>query len=505
MTENELKKISETLESLSTQEDILKHSSLIYVSPYSDKHVALESLLRLEDISLESLQLESKKLDKLEASIKYDTSVTESTKQYIHKMSNLVTNRLKKKIANPDGELNIALEAYESSYVMPEYYHPTTESLEIANTSIKELLEDLHNLDSITPKGIISVCETLFMSDDISDGEYIDTKYELVRLMGDNVRNEMDNPDCCDLPTMKAADKCKDYLLDEFDDDSDICDKIEDIFDEFKDSVEDEVEYFLDRLNHEINKMTDSCYEDFNCNPFANIYNMAPFPVGSREVARTVDDCLNAETDEELIESLNHFAQLMTICETYGYDLITERKDTVIAKAARTVKKGTDKVVQGAHQARDAAHDAKVAVSKTTDAMARFIEQTYDDITKKDLDARKKEIMAKGLKGKLKKILRWIRTAIVGTGAMAVGSAGGVPVVTVIAAISLIGYITKESKLEANARNEIIRELEDEIKICDEKIEDSRGDDKKQNKYELIRIRSKLEKELNRVKLHKEY
>ena len=504
MTENELKKISETLESLQTQEDILKHSSVIYISPYSDKHVALESLIRFEDLPLETLQAESKKLDKLMESVKRDSSVTEFTKNYINRMSNLVNNRLMKTKFN-NGRLNIALEMHESAYTMPEYYHPTTESLEIANTSVKELLEDLRSLETITPKGVISVCETLFMSDNVSDGDYIDTKYELSRLMGDTVRNEMDNPDCCDLPMMKAADKCKDYLMDEFDDDSDIKERIKDIFDEFEDSIEDEIEWFFDRINHELNTMTNSCYEEFNCNPFANIYNMAPFPVGSREVGKTVDDCLNAETDEELIEALNHFAQLLTICETYGYDLITERKDSIVAKAARQVKRGTDKVVQGARQARDTAHDAKVAIDKTTDAMAKFIEQTYDDITKKDLDARKKEIMAKGLKGKLKKILRWVRTTLVGTGAMAIGSAGGVPVVTVIAAISLIGYIAKESKLEANARNEIIRELEDEIKICDEKIEDSRGDDKKQNKYELIRIRSKLEKELNRVKLRKEY
>ena len=44
-------------------------------------------------------------------------------------------------------------------------------------------------------------------------------------------------------------------------------------------------------------------------------------------------------------------------------------------------------------------------------------------------------------------------------------------------------------------------ELEEELEIVNEKIEDSRGDEDKSKKYELMRVRSKLQKELDRINL----
>ena len=54
-------------------------------------------------------------------------------------------------------------------------------------------------------------------------------------------------------------------------------------------------------------------------------------------------------------------------------------------------------------------------------------------------------------------------------------------------------------------RNELAMELDNEIKICEEKISDatSRGDNEK--KYELMRIRDKLDAERTRVRLNSKY
>ena len=46
----------------------------------------------------------------------------------------------------------------------------------------------------------------------------------------------------------------------------------------------------------------------------------------------------------------------------------------------------------------------------------------------------------------------------------------------------------------------MIRELETELKLTREKIEDAKSDNDRSKKYELMRIESKLEDELARVK-----
>ena len=42
-------------------------------------------------------------------------------------------------------------------------------------------------------------------------------------------------------------------------------------------------------------------------------------------------------------------------------------------------------------------------------------------------------------------------------------------------------------------------ELQTELKIVKEKIEDAKGENRKQEKYELMRIESQLEKEILRI------
>ena len=189
----------------------------------------------------------------------------------------------------------------------------------------------------------------------------------------------------------------------------------------------------------------------------------------------------------------------------FGDEILTEKTDSIMAKAKRKMKKTTDKAVQGAKTAVKKSHDAKVATKKVVDPMVRFIEKTYDDATMKDLDERKQAVMAKGLKGKALKVGKWIRDVAIGgvaTGAMV---AIGFDLGAVLSAISLIAYIARNAKLDSRARSAVIKELEDELRITREKIDDSRGDDNKQNKYQLMRIESKLEKELNRVKMHNQY
>ena len=54
-------------------------------------------------------------------------------------------------------------------------------------------------------------------------------------------------------------------------------------------------------------------------------------------------------------------------------------------------------------------------------------------------------------------------------------------------------------------RNETIRELNTEIKICEEKINDANANNDTQEKYRLIRIKDQLDAEMVRVKTNSKY
>ena len=70
----------------------------------------------------------------------------------------------------------------------------------------------------------------------------------------------------------------------------------------------------------------------------------------------------------------------------------------------------------------------------------------------------------------------------------------------VISCISVLVGLAIDVSIDKKVRYQIIRELESELEIVKEKIDDSRGDDNKQNKYQLMRIKKKLEADLARVK-----
>ena len=63
------------------------------------------------------------------------------------------------------------------------------------------------------------------------------------------------------------------------------------------------------------------------------------------------------------------------------------------------------------------------------------------------------------------------------------------------------GVISDLSKrTEEREKKRILLDLETELKITREKIEDAKGDNAKQQKYELMRIEATLEKEITRIK-----
>lgn len=67
----------------------------------------------------------------------------------------------------------------------------------------------------------------------------------------------------------------------------------------------------------------------------------------------------------------------------------------------------------------------------------------------------------------------------------------------------LIRYIHHSG--DRRIRNELVRELHTELKICDEKINDANANGDRQEKYRLMRIRDKLDAEVSRVRYNSAY
>ena len=224
-------------------------------------------------------------------------------------------------------------------------------------------------------------------------------------------------------------------------------------------------------------------------------------------------DIIDAETDEELTEALFHYSILDRICESIGDRIFYMSPDELVESVwfndavseasgggkagaiARTAARKSSRFVNDKlHKVKSGVDHVANAAGKVVDPMARFILQADQKIRDADHNERRKVILQGGYSSK---IMRWIKRAI-GMVIASVAIPGGLGVLA--SAISLVGFIATDRNLDKLERNRILRELEDELKIVTEKIEDSRGDENKQKKYELMRIKSSLEREIFRVK-----
>ena len=75
--------------------------------------------------------------------------------------------------------------------------------------------------------------------------------------------------------------------------------------------------------------------------------------------------------------------------------------------------------------------------------------------------------------------------------------------ITMLPLAMLIRHFSKEK--DRRIRNELVRELDTEIKICEEKINDANSNGDQQEKYKLMRLKDKLTAEKNRVQLNSKY
>jgi hypothetical protein len=142
------------------------------------------------------------------------------------------------------------------------------------------------------------------------------------------------------------------------------------------------------------------------------------------------------------------------VCETFGEDILLDKKCAGAKKARELARTSKQKVGGGLNKASSGAKDVAVAAKKTVDPMAKFIEKTFADIKKADTEGRR-NIIIKG--GVVPKISRWLKRVIP---TLAVGAAVGHPII--VAAISLLTYVATDKHFDRKEKAKILNELRSE-------------------------------------------
>ncbi len=176
----------------------------------------------------------------------------------------------------------------------------------------------------------------------------------------------------------------------------------------------------------------------------------------------------------------------------YEYDnlmSVTEGKlHKTTKKVAIAADKGARKAAVSMRKGMEKGREVKTIASKVPQHFERLVNSTIDKIANLDKSERRKRILHGGFRFKL---LKLIRTAII--------LGVGVAIHPALAAITLLGQVAFERQLDNKVRKEIVHELELELQICEEKIRDASSAGDKKNKYNLMRIKSALEKDIERI------
>lgn len=483
--------VFEYINNLTDVDSILENSLLIYGSDIPTKKDILENILRYDDnLSMEQLSIEHEKIKSLiEHAVTHNIPVSESTQRYLVDMCSLVGNRM---VICEDIQNNVSklmLNMYDIDLRDTNFEKSDTRLRNLAENYLVEsvdILKSIYSADTITATGILESCNALFSGAFGNDVEkYNILKNSLFNKIKTTLKCEMNEDDSYDLPVMQCLGHVKNELKTTFYDKSDVLAGIDSMFDELYSELDETLTNFRIKI---------SCEDGMNPNPF-DVYNLTPFPVGVRTVTNAIMNVATAETDEDIKESLMNFARLEKVCETFDQNILLEKRGFV-GKKAREISRMSKKEIGGKlNKVTKGTNDIKTAAKKTVDPMAKFVENTFSKMKSADTEERRNLI----IKGNIvPKITRWIRRGLV------IGAIGGL-MNPIIAGISLLTYIATDKHFDRKEKAKILRELKSELEIVEEKIEDSRGDDKKQNKYELMRIRTKLRKDIERIELGVKY
>lgn len=125
--------------------------------------------------------------------------------------------------------------------------------------------------------------------------------------------------------------------------------------------------------------------------------------------------------------------------------------------------------------------------------IADSIDNTVQEWDKMDDERRRKFMVKPGFR---KKVFRKLKLALL--------YGAGASVSFLMIPVTMICRHYSKDK-DRRIRNQLAKELDTEIQICQAKIDDANSESDKTEKYKLMRIKSKLEAERDRVKLNSKY
>lgn len=356
------------------------------------------------------------------------------------------------------------------------------ESTNIDNTDLFMTLENINSQPLLSGKGLLNGMVAI-ATEACSEKSIL----EFLNRYKNTVLYEMKNEKYRDLPIMMETGLCLKYIRERCSDLPDVmesCNQMDQLFGDI------------------ITECETSVAEDgtgFNPDPFS-IGSLTPLPVADRAVGNAVCDVLDAETDEEIYEAMINLSKISrAINESYyvtesGMIILREDAGKVARNAETKVNKEMSKVAT-----KDKTDGVRAAAKRATDPMVAFIDKEYKKLKTADTNERRRIILQGGSITKvLYKVWRWVKRGI-GLAAGAFVGAHFAPA-AIATGIAFVGFIASDKYLDKKERAKILKELEDEIQICNEKIDDSRGDDNKQKKYELMRIRNDLQRQRDKIR-----
>ena len=141
------------------------------------------------------------------------------------------------------------------------------------------------------------------------------------------------------------------------------------------------------------------------------------------------------------------------------------------------------------------------AAKKVVDPFVRSVSAFIDKLKDMDNKERRERIITNEFRFKLIKTLKQIiRTLVIGKVGLAVAAGGAVLTGGAITIIGILGSLAIDKAMDDKVRRSLTKELEEELAVVNEKLDDAKSGDSREKKYELIRIKKKLEAELDRVK-----
>ena len=188
------------------------------------------------------------------------------------------------------------------------------------------------------------------------------------------------------------------------------------------------------------------------------------------------DDDMKIELEQfnEFFRNINKYQALKEMCYL---------EEGIISNTSK-------KITHGIKSTANSINNTTHKVSKVIDGPIDAFNEIINKYNKMDASERRNRIIEGQSQFNLFKIIKY-------------GIASGLvwAVSPALAAIGLLTAVAINVHSEVKARKKILVELEDELKIVESKIDDAKSnDDERDKKYQLMRIKNKLEKDISRIR-----